>query len=364
MSFLKKLLTKQDEPVKSYSDFWLWFQKNQKLFFTIVKNPATIEEDFFNKLSERLNQIKPGYYYLAGMADNNTAELVITADGNINHIAFVEELIRHAPIIKGWKFTALKNALDISNVTINMGNYTFSADNLWFYSADELGHPDEVIISIVHDDLNEENRTQITNGVHIFLDNYLGELSNVIYIDSLSIINKAEAIQPLVPIERLKSFLEWRQKDFIEKYEGKRHNTEHDHYASYKAELKSGKTILAIANTDLLNWDSKASHPWILYINIQYDGKETNGLPDKLTYKFLDELEKQIVQELRDADGYLNIVRETGDNERTIYFACKEFRKPSMVLYQLQKMHENSFKIDYDIFKDKYWQSLEKFNAN
>lgn len=364
MSFLQNLLAKQHKSIPSYTDLWLWFQKNQKAFFNAVKNPATIEENFFNRLSEKLNELKPGYYYLAGMVNDTIAELVITADGDIGHIAFVEELISYSPAIKNWKFTALKNALDISDVTIRMGDYTFSADNLWFYATDTSDYPDEINISMVYDDMDEENRNQIENGIHIFLDNYLGELTYATSIDNLSIVNKIEVNQPLIPIEKLKSFLEWRQKEFGEKYQGTRHDTEHDQYASYKAELESGKIMLAIANTDLLDWDSKASHPWILRITMQYDGAETNGLPDVPTYKLLDELEKQIEDELRDSDGYLNVARETGGDERIIYFACQEFRKPSVILYQIQKSYKRKLAINYEIFKDKYWQSLEKFNIN
>ncbi len=32
------------------------------------------------------------------------------------------------------------------------------------------------LISIIHTDMNNKNSSQITNGVYIFLDNYLGEL--------------------------------------------------------------------------------------------------------------------------------------------------------------------------------------------
>jgi hypothetical protein len=54
-------------------------------------------------------------FFLTGMMDHNRAELVLTADRTINNIVFVEELVATAPEIPGWKFTALKPALDIEN---------------------------------------------------------------------------------------------------------------------------------------------------------------------------------------------------------------------------------------------------------
>lgn len=44
------------------------------------------------------------------MLDNETAELIITADGILKNYVFVEELIDSVPKIKGWKFTAHKPA--------------------------------------------------------------------------------------------------------------------------------------------------------------------------------------------------------------------------------------------------------------
>jgi hypothetical protein len=73
------------------------------------------------------------------MYNDNTAELVITADGAIENIVFVEELISAAPKIDGWKFTALKAALDIKDVNIEMSGYRFSKENLSFYAHNHPG---------------------------------------------------------------------------------------------------------------------------------------------------------------------------------------------------------------------------------
>jgi Family of unknown function (DUF695) len=364
MSFLRNIFGKKDEPVKSYEDFWNWFHKKEKSFFKVVKEKGNIEKDFFNKLSTKLNELKDGFFYLTGMSNDNTVELIITADGTIKNIVFVEELINSAPKIEGWKFTALKPALDIKNVSIEMAGYKFNDQNLSFYSNDNSDYPDEIDISIVYNNHDEENRSTITNGTYIFLDNYLGELDFATTIDNLNIVGKDEAQKELVPIVKLKDFLIWRQKEFIEKYEGLKHNTENDKYSILEAELKNGNTLFAVINRDLLEWDSKASHPWILNIEIKYDGENNNGLPDNETYKLLDEIENRILDELKDFEGYLNIGRQTADNMREIYFACKDFRKPSKVLDKIQDNYSTKIDISFDIYKDKYWQSFNRFNSN
>ncbi len=361
MSFLKNIFGKKDEPIESYNDFWTWFQKNEKDFFNVVKNHKDIETGFFNKLSPKLEELKDGYFYLTGMFDDYTAELVLTADGSIKNIVFVEELVASAPKINGWKFTALKPALNIEDVSIEMAGFKFNSENLFFYSNDLPNYPDEIDICIIHSDMTDDNRQEIINGTYIFLDNYLGELDFVNNIDNVQIINKSEAQKELVPIAKLKDFLTWRQKEFIEKYQGVRYDTENDEYSMLEAELESGNMLLAVVNTNLLNWDCQSSHPWLAIMTIQYNGSENNGMPNNTDYENLGNIENEIMTSLKDKDGYLNVGRQTAKNERKIYFACNDFRKPSKVFNDIQKNYSDRYEIEFDIYKDKYWQTFERF---
>jgi hypothetical protein len=361
MNFLKKILAKKEKPVTDYDDFWIWFQGNEKTFFDVVKQQGDIEKVFFDKLSPQLNQLKDGFFYLTGMCDANTAELILTADGKIKNIVFVEELVKSAPKIAGWRFTALKPATDIKNIIIQMAGYKFGAENLNFYSNESAEYPDEIDITIVHDEFDDENKNTITNGTYIFLDNFLGELDSVTTIDSLTVTGRSEAQKELIPIEKLKAFLVWRQKEFLEKYDGTRHDTENDHYSMLQAELPNGNELIAIINTDLLNWDAKASHPWILTAEINYDGENNNGMPNDATYQQLEDIENQILDELKDFEGCLNIGRQTADGLREIYFACKDFRQPSKVLTKIRNDYAGKIEINYDIYKDKYWQTFNRF---
>ena len=245
-----------------------------------------------------------------------------------------------------------------------MAGYGFNADNLNFYSIVNTFFPDEIDITVTYNDFKKGDESTIINGIQIFLDNYLGELNFVTTIDNLIVIDAKDAQQELVPIEKLSSFLIWRQKEFIEKYEGLRHNTDNDRYSGLTAERRDGKSLVAVVNTDLLNWNSKASHPWIMIVEIKFDGESNNGMPDEEDRKLLDEIEEKIIEELKDFEGYLNIGRETVDSSREIYFACKEFRKPSKILRQIQDTYENVFDVEYDIYKDKYWQSFKRFITN
>ena len=364
MKLLKTIFGKKEEVIKSYDDFWNWFQSNERKFYEIVKSGQNPEKDFFDKLSLKLGELKDGYFYLTGMFNDNTVELILTADGIVKNIVFVEELVKSAPKISNWKFTALKPALEIENVRINIAGYNFNSENLSFYSIDNNDYPDEIDIVIVYSNYNEDDKSTIINGTYIFLDNYLGELNSVTTIDNLRVIAKDKAEKELIPIVKLKAYLIWREKEFVEKYNGLNYDTENDMYSSLEAELKNGRPLVAIINTTLLDWDNKASHPWLLKIEIIYDGNNNNGMPDKNTIEQLNKFEDEVMLEIKDYCSYLNIGRQTADNSREIYFACNEFRKISKVLNELTKKYLGILELSYHIYKDKYWQSYERFRPN
>ena len=362
MNIIKKLFGTKEKDNKSYDHFWTWFQKKEKDFYNVVYENRDIEKNFFNKLSTKLDEIHKELFYMTGMYDEKTVELVITADGAVKNIVFVEELIASAPEIIGWKFSALKPPLNIMDVNIDMDGYQFTPEKLKFYSKDNINYPDEISIVVTHNELNEDNRTTVTNGTFIFLDNLLGELTLVSSLDCVQVICESDAEQELIPINKLKDYLVWRQKEFIEKYEGSRHNTLNDTYSVLEAKLENGNPLVAVINRDLLEWDRKASHPWILQIDIVYNGQENNGLPDLGTRLLLDKIENQIMTNLKDFDGFLNIGRQTAENKREIYFACKDFRKPSKVLNEFQNLNPNILYLTFEIYKDKYWKSFNRFS--
>ncbi|KAF2341564.1 DUF695 domain-containing protein [Flavobacterium tistrianum] len=361
MGFIDKILGKKEAPIQSYNDFWNWFSANEKAFFKTVQSGENIHKDFFDKLAPKLDETHEGIYFLTGMFDDQTAELVLTPDGAIRNIYAIEELVADAPKINGWKFTALKPASDINNIGITYQDFEFSKESLKFYPRIHEGYPDEIDLVIVYDHFVEEKKSNISNGVYIFLDNYLGELHSVTLIDNLVVTGPDQTSEELIPIEKLKDYLIWREKEFVEKYEGTRHNTENDSYANFEGKKQDGSIVLALINTTIIEWDKKASHPWVFIVGIPFDDCDNGGLPDEKTYKLLEEIEEEIIHSLPDSEGYLNVGRETANNKREIFFTCKDFRKPAKIADELIKKYSGVFEISYEIYKDKYWQSFRHF---
>ncbi len=289
------------------------------------------------------------------------AELVLTPDGNLRNVALIEELIKDAPKLSGWVFTALKPELKIEDTSIEMGGYKFTSENLFFCSNDNEGYPDEIDLTIAYAEWNEENKDDIEVGVNIFLDNYLGELNFITTIDTIRISGIPKEKIDLIPISKLKDFLKWRKKEFIEKYEDVIYNSNDARCSILEFNFNDGDKGIAAVNTEILRWNNQASHPWICSIEVDYDGTSNKGMPNKETQEALEKVENQIEVKLIESEGYINIGRMTAKSKRTIYFACKEFRKPSIVFHEVKMIFKDKFEIEFDIYKDKYWQTFNKF---
>ncbi len=345
----------------SYADFWNWFAANSQQFFEVVKSKEKIEEGFFEKLTPALDKVKEGYYFVTGMMNDDTAELILTADGSIEQIVYVEEIVAAAPQIPNWHFTALKQPGDIQKMGIQFGDLKFDKDSLHFYAVDHADYPDEIDIRVTHPELTEENKDAVFRGVALLIDNYIGELQYASIIDHLDVINTKDAEAELVPFEKLEAFLNWRQKEFIEKYEGVRKSTDEDNYSIMKAELNNGMPLFATINTALLEWEPKASHPWVAILMLKYDGAETEGMPDAETSEAMYAIEDELQELLAAHEGNLYVGRQTAESTRDIFYACKDFRVISKAMHQIAETYSEIYEPNIEIFKDKYWQTFERF---
>jgi hypothetical protein len=362
MGFLNNIFGSKEKPIKSYDDFWEWFVDHESKFHEIVRarDTARIEQDFFGPLGAKVRQINEGYFFLVGMLDDRTVDMIFTADGNPKNIVFVEELVAAAPAIPGWVFKSAKPPAACFGLKMN--GITYDESSLSFYANDHESMPDLVDITLVHEAFSGAETGYAKNGAYIFLDNYLGELNFLANIDRLEFCAPAEAEKDAIPIEALPNYLETRASLFVEKYDGVRIFTDNDNYAALEWQTENGCPAIAIVNTDLLKWDKKASHPWMMVVTIPYDGSNNNGMPDSDTMEKMNRLEDAFREELKDVDGYLNIGRQTSENQRHIFFASIDFRQPSKVTYELQKRYRSGFDLEYEIFKDKYWQSVRHFS--
>ena len=365
MKFLDKLfggketLAKKEQSKLTINEFWNWFSANQAGFLKVVKSQKNIESEFINPVFNKLSTINDGAYILAGMMDATTAELVFTAEGNLLYFPFISELVDSAPKIKDWQFTAFKPSADFPDFGINMGPLSFTTKNIFFFPDDDGNYPDEISINLVYtDDYSDDQAEQVANGMFIFLENYIGEMKTATQIDRISIKHKFNSDIELNPINKLNDYINWREKEFVEKYEGEFHNSDESNYSSIESQ-NGGKPIIGIVNADIIKWDKKASHPWIMVIIIKFDEHENNGLPNPEELEDYYQFEDDLRELLPDSEGHVHVAQTTGLGKREIFYANKDYNKAIQTLNDMKA--KVNFEYDIEVFKDKYWRSMNQF---
>lgn len=365
MKFIKNIFGKKEAQKSKLRnqitivEFWNWFKENQSRFHRAVKEQNNIQFEFINPVFNKLNQIREGAFLLAGMMDEYKAELVLTAEGNLLNFPYIIEIVESSPQLENWQFTAFKPSMDFPNFGINMGHKSFSTDNISFNPNIDSNYPDQIDIKLVFtEEYNEEENELIEKGTFIFVENYLGELKLATQVDRISVEHQIDSSKELIPITKLNEYINWREKEFEEKYTGTVHSADESNYSSLEWN-KGDKAIVGVVNSDLIRWDQKASHPWIMVITIEFDENENNGMPNQEALQTYYQFEDNLRELLPDKEGYVHVAQTTGLGKREIYYANKDFKKPIQILDQMK--NEVNFKYSIEVFKDKYWQSMKHF---
>lgn len=364
MNFLKKIFGSKEsishETDKlTIKEFWAWFTDNQSKFHEAVKSKSNIQFEFIEPVFNKLNQIRHGAFILAGMVDEDKAELIFTAEGNLLYFPYISSIVDAAPEFLNWKFTAFKPAMESSSFGIEMRNKSFTTENIFFYPENDENYPDEISIKLTYADSYDDDQVDlIENGTFIFVENYIGEIKMATQIDKLEFEHKVNSEIELNPISKLTDYIKWRVKEFTEKYEGTIHDSDNANYSSMEWETENN-AIVGVVNADLIKWDKKASHPWIMIITIKFDEHENNGMPSEGALKSYYDFEDKLRELLPDKEGYVHVAQTTGLGKREIYYASKDYVRPIQVLENFKT--EVEFEYEIEVFKDKYWKSMKHF---
>jgi len=348
-------------PINTYKDFWDWFKSNNNSLHKQVNNNFTNNNGSTQNsvINSKVGELNMGLEVFAKMYDDKTAWLTFSANLDIRYMVFAEEIISSAPTIPGWKFSAHRTPfgpMNLFNLVIEGFNYNL--DNMWFFPNNDSNYPDKIDITIVHEDYNEKNKSKIIDGASAFIDIYIGELNYISLIDKLTYTSKDNNQKNLLPLKKLKPYLTKKQKKLDKKYKGVRYDSTFDGFKSYDAISPNDEPMKVFFNPNVISWDQKASHPWIIEILLRFDGDKHNGLPDEKTIQLFDKIEDDITIKLNETDGYLKIGSITGLNMRAIHFVCIDFRKPSKLLHEIKNQNNSLIDIDFNVIKDKYWENL------
>lgn len=351
-------------PSAAIKNFWLWFEAHAPAFNTILENGDNIEQSIFVPLAEHLRTLDADIFFLLGYKKDQAAELILTADGNVKNMFLIDELVALAPEVPDWKFVAHKQSMDLDHLRITIGGFDFNKDTIFFRPVVHEDFPDLIDMEVIYKKYDAEQITTINQGIFIFLDNYLGEVNFVKNIDNIRIVAAVEDEAEVVPIYKLKNYLIWREKEFIEKYNETTSAIAEESYTVLSAQLPDEQSMIAVINTKVLNWDAKASHPWIGVFAITYESSLHDGFPDEVVLQSLEQLEQDLLDNLPLERGFIHIGRQTSGGVREIFFTTKDYDMLARVFYRIKDLYTNEFEINTDIYKDKYWRTFDKYRVD
>ena len=342
--------------------FWQWFVENEYRFRELEKNDSEQALAFLDELIRHMKPFNPWLKALAGPYSGNRYELIITADGDVALFCKVEELIEKAPALNNWKFTAHKPALGFEGISIDLYEKKFSVETTCFYPIIREEYPDEVSIVLTHVDYNEEEDDQFQAGGMIYLENGLGEENTATKIDHYETgpLPAAGSGIEVIPISKLADYLNWREKEFVEKYESFHAERPEESFNLLEAEDGEGKSMLATIDAGFREWPLRPAFPWLFQVDINYKA-DANGLPSSQQLQELQAIEDEIINLFKEQKTIYFIGHRTYDNVRNLYFYASEYKTGSKLLHRFVETFRADYTVLFFVRKDKYWQSMEMY---
>lgn len=345
-----------------FENFWRFFTLHSDDFFKTIKSGKGVEEDFFEDLTAKLEEINEGIFFLVGMENESLAELIFTPVGAPKNVFLVEELVASAPKITHWQFRALKPANPKLDFDIKFDNLIFTKHNIKFYPIIHTQYPDEIDLMLVYDNFHVEAYEEIFNGIYLFLENYLGEEIMIESIDKIQVAAPNESNKELIPVSKLKDYLIWREKEFVEKYHHIKYNSKDNEYIGFEGIIEDNTPIVSYINANVIHWEFKASHPWILSVILE--SVSENNIIDDSTALLINQIHDDLEKMLPENKGNIFIGWHKVNGNIEIFYACQEFRGPSVAMREIEANFGNKLKVSYDIFKDKYWRTFEWYSKS
>jgi hypothetical protein len=360
MSKLRKLFNRNKDS-SGPDSFWQWFAANQKRFQHLEKLGAEKAHEKLNEIVGQLKKYNPWFKALIGKYDDATSELIITADGDIALFMKVEELVSKAPTLPGWRFTAHKPPMGFDEISIEMFDKVFNEHTVKFYPFIDESHPDMVSIAFTHKDYDEEEEEDFQVANSIYIQNALGELNAATKLDHYETGPEPEDKSELIPVTKLNDYLNWREKEFVEKYDHAAIEFPEETYHSVEGEDADGNVMMAIVISSFESWPYKPVFCWWVGVQMEYPQTE-NGLPDETTLALLHDTEDEIVSLMTAGQDIVYTASKTYKGCRTAYFYAKNYKDPSVVLHKfIEGFKESNITLGFFIEKDKYWQRVEEF---
>ena len=200
----------QTTPPSATEKFWAWVVDNSARMEATAGKPPP--EELLDGLTSEIKAIDEGLTFEFGQDSNGIFELVISAECNREKFPVVFDIIRQAPAIKNWRFTALKPQSD-PDISIEIGGLKLTPKEarIALAAADDTA-PLQVIFYVP--DMTEETYGLYAHGLTVLADAILGEWLSAEMIHSYDIVESLPEHAAIYSLSELPALVEARRQEF------------------------------------------------------------------------------------------------------------------------------------------------------
>jgi hypothetical protein len=188
---------------KAVREFWRFFQEHSEE----LRRAGSADSPTHDQVLEELQKLDENLFFELSPG-STAAELIITAEGKQSLFPLVEAIVQAAPLLKGWKFIALKPRLGFPE-TATWDGYEVNLAEVVFLplqsSTGELG------LQMMIPGLKAANRDDAHNALLRALDHGLGERAFAEAIQHTEVAALDEPADEYIPLLELEKFLAWRK---------------------------------------------------------------------------------------------------------------------------------------------------------
>lgn len=161
----------------SAKHFWNWFKENNSAYLFLNTVDAGIKQQLLDTMQEKLHLFCDSIFFEIGGAADQDQELIITAEGDVNYFAQVEELVNAAPQIPNWSFIAFIPPRD-ADFEIDYEGVQLNANDLYFDPMESANEPGKLGVRVYIPNYEiVRNDKWLRPAIYKILDTILGEKS-------------------------------------------------------------------------------------------------------------------------------------------------------------------------------------------
>ncbi|WP_209406435.1 hypothetical protein [Pseudozobellia sp. WGM2] len=189
--FLKKANLTEDQKAER---FWKWFDKHQNKFLFLSDITESEKDKLMDEFLKELHKFNEDIYFeIGGHPEDEKVELVISAEGIVEHFPAVEKLTSFAPEYKNWDIIAFKPPMG-TGFSLNYRGKKFDPEKIIYIPLTSKQDPKAIGFNVCYPDFEESEKEIFVNGTYLILDTIIGEKSCALDIDHMEVIRTPENI--------------------------------------------------------------------------------------------------------------------------------------------------------------------------